>query len=45
MTEATVESIEVDYIKRFTIVKIKDYKIEFLENIPNEDIINKSKSN
>jgi hypothetical protein len=41
MTEARIENISVDYAKGITIVKIKDGNVDFLEYLPDNDIIDK----
>lgn len=42
-TEARIK-ISIDYAKGISVVKIKDGNLEFLENTPNEDLLEKIKS-
>ena len=44
MTEARFDSISVDYVKGITKVKIEKGNVEFLENTPDNDLIDKIKA-
>ena len=44
MTEAKFDSINVDYYKGVTLVKVKDGNIEFLEYYPDLDVLEKIKN-